>query len=301
MTIPLERLASDESSSGYSSTPEFNRAAAALLRQCATLLTRQQANPFRARAYSRAADSLEGFGRDVRDVLAERGIEGIMELPGIGPGLATAIVEISKTGRLSRLDRLRGDADPETLFRMVPAIGPELARLIHEHLHVSTLEELEIAAHDGRLQALPGIGARRVAAIRAGLAALLGRASGRARPLSLPPVEVILDVDREYRSRAAANALPKIAPRRFNPNREAWLPVLHTQRGDWHLTALYSNTAQAHRLGRTRDWVVVYFHDGEHREAQSTVVTETRGSMTGRRVVRGRERECTALVGPHAL
>src|SRR5690606_4473192 len=103
-----------------------------------------------------------------------------------------------------------------------------------------------------------------------------------------------LDVDREYRGAAEAGALPTVAPRRFNPTHEAWLPVLHTQRGECHFTALYSNTPQAHKLDRTRDWVVVYFHDDDHREGQSTVVTETHGAMTGRRVVRGRERECAA-------
>jgi putative hydrolase len=109
-----------------------------------------------------------------------------------------------------------------------------------------------------------------------------------------PPVAMLLDVDREYRERAAAGDLPTIAPRRFNPSGEAWLPVLHAERGAWHFTALFSNTAQAHQLGRTRDWVVIYFYDDEHAEGQHTVVTETHGALTGRRVVRGRETECRA-------
>jgi hypothetical protein len=48
-------------------------------------------------------------------------------------------------------------------------------------------------------------------------------------------------------------------------------------------------------LGRTHDWVVLYFYDGDHREGQRTVVTETRGSLLGKRVVRGREEECRAF------
>jgi hypothetical protein len=70
------------------------------------------------------------------------------------------------------------------------------------------------------------------------------------------------------------------------------LPVLHATRGDWHFTALFSNTAKAHELGKTRDWVVIYFYDSDHNERQRTVVTETRGETAGRRVVRGREAEC---------
>ena len=70
--------------------------------------------------------------------------------------------------------------------------------------------------------------------------------------------------------------------------------MLHTARGSWHFTALFSNTAKAHELGRTQDWVVLYFHDDDHAENQRTVVTETHGTLVGRRVVRGREDECRA-------
>ena len=63
---------------------------------------------------------------------------------------------------------------------------------------------------------------------------------------------------------------------------------MHTKRGDWHFTALFSNTARAHELGRTNDWVVIYYYDEDHREGQNTVVTETHGPRRGERVVRGR-------------
>jgi len=49
--------------------------------------------------------------------------------------------------------------------------------------------------------------------------------------------------------KAADGSLRTIAPKRFNPSGEAWLPVPHAQRGEWHFTALYSNTARAHPLG----------------------------------------------------
>jgi hypothetical protein len=68
--------------------------------------------------------------------------------------------------------------------------------------------------------------------------------------------------------------------------------VLHTIRGKWHFTALHSNTARAHDLGKVLDWVVVYFHEDDRAGAQRTVVTETRGPLLGKRVVRGREEEC---------
>jgi putative hydrolase len=109
-----------------------------------------------------------------------------------------------------------------------------------------------------------------------------------------PSVDELLDVDREYRERAAAGTLARIAPRRFNPGRESWLPVLHTERAGREYTALYSNTARAHELSATRDWVVIY-RDDQGGRGQWTVVTARRGPLAGRRVVRRREQACAEL------
>jgi DNA polymerase (family X) len=106
-----------------------------------------------------------------------------------------------------------------------------------------------------------------------------------------PPIEELLDVDREYREAARENRLTMIAPRRFNPEKKAWLPILHTRRGDRHYTAMFSNTARAHRLGTTHDWVILY-QDGESGAHQCTVTTSYQGPLQGQRIVRGREAEC---------
>jgi putative hydrolase len=124
-----------------------------------------------------------------------------------------------------QLERLRGAAEPERLFQAIAGIGPELARRIHDTLEVDTLEALEVAAHDGRLEAVPGIGARRAAAIRSLLASMLQRVRGRPRQTSVEPsVAVLLDVDREYRDAALADRLPRIAPKRFNPTEKPGSP-----------------------------------------------------------------------------
>ena len=107
----------------------------------------------------------------------------------------------------------------------------------------------------------------------------------------IPPVGLILELDTEYREKASASTLKKIAPRKLNPEGEAWLPVMNVQRGGWRFTLLYSNTERAHALGKTHDWVVVYFDDGNG-EQKCTVVTEHQGPLAGKRVVRGREEEC---------
>lgn len=275
---------------------QLNKQAAEIFRECAAILKQQAANPFRVNAYLRAANVLDALQDDARILLEKEGTAGLVKLPGIGKGLAAAIDEIARTGRLSQLDRVRGEASPETLFQTLPGVGPKLAEDIHGILHVDTLEALEAAAHDGSLLQVPGVGERRAAAIRAGLAAVLGRRQARPpRHGALPPVRLLLAIDSAYRRQAAAGELPKIAPKRFNPDGKAWLPILHAEREGWHFTALFSNTARAHDLGRTHDWVVIYFYDDDHREDQCTVVTETHGPMKGERVVRGREAACRRL------
>jgi DNA polymerase (family X) len=287
----------------------INATCADKLREAAALLEAQGANPFRVAAYRRAADTLRSLPGDIGLIIEQEGAEGLEALPAIGRGIARALVEMWRTGRWVQLERLRGSADPVQLFTLLPGLGHRLAERIHDDLHVDTLEALEVAAHDGRLEKVAGVGPRRAAAIRASLQVMLSR--GRARRDAVPggtvtsnaarhsittqpPVAELLAVDRHYREKAARGDLPMIAPKRFNPSGEAWLPVLHVTRDGWHYTALYSNTALAHELDRTRDWVVLYFYDDDHVEGQNTIVTETHGPLTGRRVVRGREAECIA-------
>jgi len=62
---------------------------------------------------------------------------------------------------------------------------------------------------------------------------------------------------------------------------------------------LVSNTARAHELGRARDWVVLYVAHAARHEHQYTVVTASRGTLVGRRIVRGREDECRAFHAPN--
>ena len=275
-----------------------NAQIADLLRETAQLLEAQGANPFRVSAYRNAALEIARQAESVRAIFDEKGIAGLEALPHVGRGIAAAIAEMLITGRWSQLERLRGTVDAVQLFRTVPGIGPGLAERIHDELHVDTLEALEVAAHDGRLEAVAGVGPRRAAAIRAALENMLRRRRLRAPiapvPAHGPEIALLLEVDREYRDKAEAGKLPTIAPRRLNPEGKSWLPVLHAHRGSWHFTALYSNTAQAHRLGKVHDWVVIYFYDHDHAEGQHTVVTETRGPLAGQRVVRGREAECKA-------
>lgn len=267
------------------------------LEEVADLLEAQGANSYRVHAYRRAAVTVMHLAKPLAEIWREEGDPGLRAATGVGERLETALRTLVTTGRLPMLDRLRGETDPVELLESVPGIGRVLAERLHGEFEIDSLEDLEAAAHDGRLHDLAGIGQKKLAGIVDTLATRLGRIrrpgnAGGGSPE--PTVEELLEVDREYRERAAARELPTIAPRRLNPEGKAWLPILHTLRGERHYTALFSNTARAHQMGKSTDWVVLYYDHGDHGgdEQQATVITSQRGKLAGKRIVRGREEEC---------
>lgn len=282
-----------------SKTSPTNQEIADLLNRIADLLENRDENPFRVRAYRNAAMSLRTTDESATDLVEEGKSDKLDDIPNIGSGLAGLIEEYVTTGRSSLLDQLEAQASPEDVFNRVPGIGPELARRIVKELDIETLEELEEAAHDGRLETVEGFGTRRIESVRASLAGLLGRSAARQRTARTsepkqkdePSVDLLLEIDDEYRRRGKAGDLKKIAPKRFNPEQKAWLPMMETKREGWSFTVLYSNTTRAHELGKTDDWVVIYY-ERDGKEGQRTVVTATSGPLKGKRVIRGREKEC---------
>jgi NAD-dependent DNA ligase len=276
-----------------------NNGIAQALDQIADLLDVQKANPFRIRAYRNSARSVRAAEESLAKLVLEKNMDTVRNFPHIGEGIATTIAEFVNTGRIRLLDRLHGEISPEDVFQQVPGIGQDLAHRIAQELDIHSLEELEQAAHDGTLNKIKGFGSKRLQSVKMSLAGMLSQAAlrkvrkRRSEGLSRnkPPVELLLEVDGEYRRRAKAGTLKKLAPRRFNPEGEAWLPILHTEKEGWSFSVLYSNTARAHELGTVEDWVVIYF-ENERVEDQCTVVTEKTGSLKGKRIVRGREAEC---------
>ncbi len=275
-----------------------NEELAVTLEEVVDLLEEQGANEFRVRAYRRAAGTLRTIKGTAHLILKVEGVAGLIRLPGIGRSLGHAIEQLIRTGHLPLLERLRGEHAAEKIFATVPDIGPEMAKRIHEHLNIETLAELEAASNDGRLADVPGMGRKRVRAVRESLARRFRRRQQRINPFQQAEVnrsvsiEEILELDYEYRRLADQGKLLRIAPRRFNPTGEAWLPIWHPVKGDRHYTVLFSNTARAHEMGTTHDWVVIY-RDDDSDHGRWTVITAQYGRLRGQRIVRGREDECT--------
>jgi DNA polymerase (family 10) len=111
-------------------------------------------NPFRIRAYRRAAQNLESLSRDV----AELSKDELISIPGIGKDLAGKIGEYLSDGKMESLEELRKKVPHGVIEVMsIPGVGPKKAKLLFESLSITSVEELESTARAGRLQGLPGI------------------------------------------------------------------------------------------------------------------------------------------------
>lgn len=131
-----------------------NRRIAEIFSGVADILELKGENPFRVRAYQKAARTVEGQSKDV----AAMSREEILRLPGIGADLASKIEEIARTGGLKAYDDLRGEV-PEGLTEImsVPGLGPKTAKMLYEKLKVTSLDKLEELAREGKLAGLPGV------------------------------------------------------------------------------------------------------------------------------------------------
>jgi len=193
--------------------------------------------------------------------------------------IAAASIRASR-GQIGRKAKEGGAAGLEG----IPGVGDRLAGLIAEYVTAGKMELLETLRKEVPAEDLAK--------------AQKAKKEHAPAPRNPPqiPVELILEMDAEYREKAAARKLKMIAPRLLNPEKKAWLPLLAASRKGWKFTIMFSNTATAHNLGKTNDWVVVYYESGKG-ENQCTVVTEQRGAMKGKRVIRGREKECGMFYG----
>jgi len=199
-----------------------NEPIAQRLDEVARLLNEQGASLYRVEAWRRAAMNVRRLPAPVSRIYEREGTDGLRKLPGVGDRIGIALRDLIVTGKLPMLDRLRGEMDPVEILRSVPGIGRVQAARLHHDLGIDHLEDLEAAAHDGRLATVAGFGEKRIAGIVDSLASRLGRVR---QPASIPPdevsVEELLDIDREYREAAeagnCAGSLPGDSIRKARP------------------------------------------------------------------------------------
>ena len=163
---------------------------AQLFEEIADLLEIKGENPFRVRAYRRAAERLEALAEDVAAIAARDGLE---EIQGIGKDLAGKIKEYLETERLPYLEELRVDI-PTGVVEMthIRGVGPRTAKLLFDQAGVDSVEKLEALARAGKLRGLPGIQAKTEEKVLKGIA--VWRAGRERTPLgrALPLAEAIV-------------------------------------------------------------------------------------------------------------
>ncbi len=138
-----------------------------LFNEIADFLEIKDENPFRIRAYRRAAQAVEGLAEDI-GAIAERG--GLLEVPGIGKDLAAKIQEYLATGEIEYLEGLRKEIPAGVIELMgIHGVGPKTAKLLYEHKGVDSVDKLEEMAKAGVLAGLPGIKAKTVENILKGI------------------------------------------------------------------------------------------------------------------------------------
>jgi DNA polymerase (family X) len=133
-----------------------NQEIATVFRKIADRLQLEGANPYRIRAYRKAATNIDHL-KDPAARLAEQG--GLRQIPGVGKDLEQKIHELLKTGTIN--DPVKNDSDrpgPGPVPFGLPGLDPQMARWLHRRFHLETLDDLERLARSRFLRTLPGLG-----------------------------------------------------------------------------------------------------------------------------------------------
>ena len=132
-----------------------NQEVAKVFREIASILEITGENPFRIRAYERAALNIENLTADIATIAEKKELE---EIPGVGKDLASKIEEILTTGTCSQLEELKKEVPPGLVKMLaVPGLGPKTAKLFYDKLRITSVDELEQMARNHKLYGLPGV------------------------------------------------------------------------------------------------------------------------------------------------
>jgi DNA polymerase (family 10) len=185
-----------------------NRDVAQVFDEIADLLEIKGEQIYKVLAYRRAAESIQSLGRDINGLWKEGELETI---PGVGKAIAAKIDELLGTGKMEFREKLRSEIPP-TLVEVlrVGDVGPKKAARFWKELGITTLDQLERAARNGRLQGLAGMGEKSEARILAGIEALRRRQGGRipigtARPIAESLLQHLRDAPAVARAEMAGS------------------------------------------------------------------------------------------------
>jgi len=163
---------------------------AAVFERIGAVLNLQGENPFRIRAYDRAAQTIASMSEELKTVFAKGGRDALLEIPGIGKDLADKIEELLSTGKLAYLTELQKKV-PKGLFDImeIPGMGPKKTKFVWEEFKVTSIPELETLAKSGKLIGLKSWGEKSVQNILSGIAAKAKNGGRTALPVAMAIAE----------------------------------------------------------------------------------------------------------------
>lgn len=140
----------------------FNRMAA--------LIEIRGEDQFRLRSYRMAAEAIETWPTEMRQIVTEQGAIGLQEIPGVGKALAGKIVDLVERGTFDAWERLTAET-PETVLDLLelPGVGPKTAAMLHQKFKIASLAELRKFVAGGGLETVDGIGPKSAERIKARL------------------------------------------------------------------------------------------------------------------------------------
>ena len=136
------------------STPQHNQQVAAIFRSIAERLAAQRANPYRIRAYRKAADTIETLEEDLADIASRQALE---DIDGVGRDLAGKIQEFLRTGTIQTYEAMRTPL-PEAVkaWAQLPGLSESLVAYLYTRLCITTLTDLERLVRSHLLRTVPG-------------------------------------------------------------------------------------------------------------------------------------------------
>jgi len=127
-------------------------------------------DPFRLRSYRNAAEAIEVWPTQLKEIAEKEGLAGLQEIPGVGKAIAGKVIDLLERGTFDAWERLVAET-PETVLDLteIPGIGPKTAALLHQRFKVSSLPELKAFITGGGLDMVDGIGPKTAERIKQAL------------------------------------------------------------------------------------------------------------------------------------
>lgn len=158
---------------------------ASIFERIGRILELQGENPFRIRAYDRAALTLGSHPRALSEIYKDGGTDALKEIPGIGEDLSLKIEELVSTGKLAYLEKLEKDVPPGVLDLLnIPGLGPKKVKLVWEEFKVKSIEDLKTLLDSGKLLDLKGWGEKSIEKIKQGIKQREGMGSRMPLPVA---------------------------------------------------------------------------------------------------------------------